>query len=131
MSSSLMVVTDVGTEGPFSPEQLDLMVHAGRVALDAPSLAQGETEWRPLRDNLERYKKTADHLPTGQVIGIFLLIASIGCLVYALTLDVSVPVAGFGRVNNLGLMADRQTFLILGGAGSLISTLLIIFCRRS
>lgn len=130
MSNLIYVATDNGTEGPFTSSQLDHMVRAGKINADAPSLREGEEQWRTLNINL-RQNKTSDQLPAGQVVGIFLLLGALGCLIYALCIDVSVPVAGVGRVNNLGLMSDRQTFLIIGGIGSIISTMLIIFCRRS
>lgn len=48
---------------------------------------------------------------------------------YALTMDVSVS-TGFGRVNNLGLMAERQNSLILGGFLFLAGVLMHLFAKK-
>lgn len=57
------------------------------------------------------------------VIGIIVMIA-------ATTMDVSVP-SGLGRVNNLGLMADRQNYTLIGGVFLIAGLLMVIFGRRA
>lgn len=56
--------------------------------------------------------------------GIFVILAGALLLFSALAMDVSVP-SGLGRVNNLGLMSERQNYTIIGGilliAGILIA----------
>lgn len=49
---------------------------------------------------------------------------------YALTMDVSVS-TGYGRVNNLGLMAERQNYLIIGGFLFLAGIILHVFAKGS
>ena len=58
--------------------------------------------------------------------GIFALIAGICWVIFALSMDVSVS-TGMGRVNNLGLMADRQVHTIVGGMIALAGIMMLIF----
>lgn len=47
-------------------------------------------------------------------IGVLLVLAGVALCCYALLMDVSVPVGiGTRRVNNLGLMADRQNYILI------------------
>lgn len=62
--------------------------------------------------------------------GIFALIAGICWMIFALNMDVSVS-TGMGRVNNLGLMADRQVHAIVGGIIALAGLLMLIFGERA
>lgn len=62
--------------------------------------------------------------------GIFILIAGICWMIFALNMDVSVS-SGIGRVNNLGLMADRQVHAIVGGMIALAGLLMLIFGERA
>lgn len=52
-------------------------------------------------------------------------------LVFALNMDVSVATGAGGRVNNLGLMADRQLHAIVGGMIALAGLLMILFDGKS
>lgn len=59
--------------------------------------------------------------------GMFTLIVGIFGLVYALSMDVSVSTGVSGRINNFGLMAERQMYTLIGGIvalGGLLMTLL-------
>lgn len=47
---------------------------------------------------------------------------------YALTMDVTVA-SGFGRVNNIGLIAERQNSLIIGGILFLAGVILHVFAK--
>ena len=58
--------------------------------------------------------------------GIFILIAGFCWMIFALNMDVSVS-TGMGRVNNLGLMADRQVHTIVGGMIALAGIMMVIF----
>ena len=58
--------------------------------------------------------------------GIFILIAGICWMIFALNMDVYVS-TGMGRVNNLGLMADRQVHTIVGGMIALAGIMMVIF----
>lgn len=58
--------------------------------------------------------------------GIFILIPGICWMIFALNMDVSVS-TGMGRVNNLGLMADRQVHTIVGGMIALAGIMMVIF----
>lgn len=64
--------------------------------------------------------------------GFGLLIVAVGIIVMiaATTMDVSVP-SGLGRVNNLGLMADRQNYTLIGGVILIAGLLMVIFGRRT
>ena len=57
--------------------------------------------------------------------GTFALIVGICWLVFALSMDVSVS-TGMGRVNNLGLMADRQVHAIVGGMIALAGLVMML-----
>ena len=57
--------------------------------------------------------------------GIFALIAGICWVIFALNMDVSVS-TGMGRVNNLGLMADRQVHAIVGGMIALAGLVMML-----
>lgn len=62
--------------------------------------------------------------------GTFILIVEVCWLVFALSMDVSVS-TGLGRVNNLGLMADRQLHAIVGGMIALAGLIMLIFGGRA
>ncbi len=62
--------------------------------------------------------------------GAICFVLSILLIGYALTMDVSVS-TGYGRVNNLGLMSERQNSLIIGGFLFLASVILHVFARDS
>lgn len=58
--------------------------------------------------------------------GTFALIVGICWLIFALSMDVSVATGAGGRVNNLGLMADRQVHVIVGGMIALAGLLMVL-----
>ena len=58
--------------------------------------------------------------------GTFALIVGVCWLIFALSMEVSVPTGAGGRVNNLGLMADRQIHTILGGMIALAGLLMVL-----
>lgn len=58
--------------------------------------------------------------------GTFALIVGICWVVFALSMDISVS-TGMGRVNNLGLMADRQVHAIVGGMIALAGLVMLFF----
>lgn len=59
-------------------------------------------------------------------LGILTLVAGIGWVIFALSIDVSVSTGAGGRVNNLGLMADRQVHTIVGGMIALAGLLMLL-----
>lgn len=59
-------------------------------------------------------------------LGIFAIVVGIGWMIFALSMDVSVS-TGMGRVNNLGLMADRQLHTIVGGMIALAGLIMLLF----
>ncbi|VVP63103.1 hypothetical protein PS907_00150 [Pseudomonas fluorescens] len=63
--------------------------------------------------------------------GTFALIAGICWLIFALSMDVSVSTGAGGRVNNLGLMADRQVHTIVGGVIILAGLLMVLLGGKS
>jgi len=64
-------------------------------------------------------------------LGTFAIIVGICWLVFALGMDVSVATGSGGRVNNLGLMADRQVHTIVGGMITLAGLLMVLLGGKS
>ncbi|MDP4572276.1 hypothetical protein Q8O96_24695 [Pseudomonas sp. LPH60] len=63
-------------------------------------------------------------------IGTLALVVGICWAVFALSMDVSVATGSGGRVNNLGLMADRQLHTIVGGMITLAGLLMVLLGGR-
>lgn len=63
--------------------------------------------------------------------GTFAMIVGVCWLVFALGMDVSVATGTGGRVNNLGLMADRQVHTIVGGMITLAGLLMVLLGGKS
>lgn len=63
--------------------------------------------------------------------GTFAIIVGVCWLVFALSMDVSVSTGAGGRVNNLGLMADRQMHTIVGGVIILAGLLMVLLGGKS
>ncbi|ROM84845.1 hypothetical protein BK652_09690 [Pseudomonas brassicacearum] len=63
--------------------------------------------------------------------GVIAIVVGICWLTFALNMDVSVATGAGGRVNNLGLMADRQIHTIVGGLIALAGLLMILLGGRS
>lgn len=59
-----------------------------------------------------------------RIAGFALLVIGILWLIGAYTMDVSVPTISGNRVNNIGLISDRQNNLLLAGLITLIGVLL-------
>lgn len=62
--------------------------------------------------------------------GTLALIVGVSWLIFALSIDVSVPTGAGGRVNNLGLMADRQVHTIVGGLLAVAGLLMVLLGGR-
>lgn len=72
-----------------------------------------------------------------KTIGIILLMAGLSLGAYAYSMDTSVSVnysgSSYGlpnRVNNLGLMQDRQNYLIGAGVLAIIGVILIVTAKQ-
>lgn len=63
-------------------------------------------------------------------LGFFALVIGVLWVVVAFNTDVSVD-TGYGRVNNIGLMASRQNHVIIGGLIVLVGVLMLIFGKSS
>lgn len=61
--------------------------------------------------------------------GYLVLVVGMLCIVGALAMDVSVS-SGAGRVNNIGLMAERQNFILIGGLMLLVGVIMAIAAWR-
>jgi hypothetical protein len=61
--------------------------------------------------------------------GYFVLVVGMLCIVGALAMDVSVS-SGTGRVNNIGLMAERQNFILIGGLMLLVGVIMAVAGKR-
>lgn len=61
--------------------------------------------------------------------GYFVLVVGMLCIVGALAMDVSVS-SGARRVNNIGLMAERQNFILIGGLMLLIGVIMAVAGKR-
>jgi len=64
-------------------------------------------------------------------VGKVILFVGVCWAVFALNMDVSVSTGSGGRVNNLGLMADRQIHTILGGIIALAGLLMILLTGKT
>ena len=63
-------------------------------------------------------------------IGIFALIIGLVSLVATLGMDTSVA-SGYGRIHNIGLMNEKQNFLLVSVAMSIVGVVLLIFGYRN
>ena len=61
--------------------------------------------------------------------GYFAVVVGMLCLVGAMAMDVSVS-SGAGRVNNIGLMAERQNFILIGGLLLLVGVIMAVAGKR-
>lgn len=61
--------------------------------------------------------------------GYFVVVVGMLCLVGAMAMDVSVS-SGAGRVNNIGLMAERQNFILIGGLLLLVGVIMAVAGKR-
>jgi hypothetical protein len=76
----------------------------------------------------------------GQGFGAVLALAGVAALVYFFMMfdtSVQVPMQEFfgstiggGRVNNLGLMQDRQNGILVGGLALLVGVILAVACKK-
>lgn len=57
-------------------------------------------------------------------LGITILLVGFAGLIFTMTMDTSIETASGGRVNNIGLISDKQNFLMLFGVWSLIGAVL-------
>lgn len=64
-----------------------------------------------------------------RVFGYFLLVVGMLCIVGALAMDVSVW-SGAGRVNNIGLIAERQNLILIGGLMLLVGVIMAVAGKR-
>ncbi|WP_317685281.1 zinc ribbon domain-containing protein [Azotobacter beijerinckii] len=62
--------------------------------------------------------------------GVFLLVAGVLWLLVAMSMDTSVAVGDGRRINNIGLIADQQNHIMLGGMIALAGLLTVIFGGR-
>ena len=62
-------------------------------------------------------------------LGVVVLVVGVFVVLGAMMMDVSVP-AGIGRVNNMGLMSERQNYTIIGAVLSIAGLLMLVLGRR-
>ncbi|QPN89184.1 hypothetical protein [Proteus vulgaris] len=62
--------------------------------------------------------------------GIFLLVVGVLALLIAFNMDVSVATSYGGRVNNIGLMAERQNYILIGCFVTFCGLMMVIFGGR-
>lgn len=65
-----------------------------------------------------------------RIFGVLVLVAAVLLLIVSMSMDVSVS-TGMGRVNNIGLMAERQNLTLVGGIAFLAGLLMLIFGGKS
>jgi len=65
-----------------------------------------------------------------KALGIILVVVAVLVGVYALSMDVSVPVDDFGRVNNIGLMSQRQNLIIFSCVLLIIGFIAIVATKK-
>ena len=63
------------------------------------------------------------------VLGLILLIAGAGTILYAAGMDTSVDAGAFGRVHNLDLANQQRNLFIVGGLGVLAGLLFVAIGR--
>jgi len=103
------------------------------LAEERPRSAQAETDsFRHQRSSTPPPQPT--HAPVGssglRVLGILLLLAGLAAIgFFFLVFDPSVA-SGMGRVNNLGLMADRQNGIIVGIGLGVVATIMLVIGAR-
>ena len=78
--------------------------------------------------DLEEEASTHDHLAT---VGWVLLPLGLLALVWSLQLDASVASNLGGRVNNIGLLNDKQNYVIASGVVSVVGAILVALRTRS
>ncbi|PHN32126.1 hypothetical protein [Pseudomonas sp. ICMP 460] len=64
-------------------------------------------------------------------LGVLALIVGACWLIFALSMDVSVLTGAGGRVNNMGLMADRQIHTIVGSVIALAGLLMLLLSGKN
>ena len=62
-------------------------------------------------------------------LGVVVLVLGVFVVLGAMMMDVSVP-SGVGRVNNIGLMAERQNFTLIGVVLSIAGFLMLVLGGR-
>lgn len=63
-------------------------------------------------------------------LGIVLLVCGALGLVFALSMDTSVSAGSFGRVNNIGLMNDKQNYIIIAAVVLIAGVLMSLLAPR-
>lgn len=61
-------------------------------------------------------------------LGVVVLVVGVFVVLGAMMMDVSVP-TGIGRVNNIGLMSERQNYTIIGAVLSIAGLLMLVLGR--
>jgi hypothetical protein len=110
--------------------QTELLAEENR--RNAQLKSENELEQQRRRLDAERTTAKANHGLSGlQILGALLLVAGLAAAGYFfLAFDASVE-SGVGRVNNLGLMADRQNGIIVGIGLGVVGTILLTIGIRS
>ena len=71
---------------------------------------------------------TASGLNMAKLVGIILLATAFIGLVFGFAMDPSVD-TGLGRVNNIGLLNDKQNIIMASGFAAIVGVLLVLFSR--
>jgi hypothetical protein len=128
MSTKFFIMESGSRTGPHSQADMEFYIARGKVTPDTACQVDVETEWH----TVEFYfgKGTRQPEPSVTALGllsVLLVFGGIAALVYYMRMDTSVGNYGAGRVNNLGLMQDRQNGIIVSGLALLIGVLLALF----
>lgn len=78
----------------------------------------------------------AQGVQVGRIIGMLMFVFGLITFAWAFNADTSVAVPGgeafgVGRVNNIGLMQERQNYLMIGGALTIAGLVLVVLKRPS
>jgi len=92
-------------------------------------LVLGFIKYIKFKNKSTKYKAPNDTRDTTNVMGWLLIIGGIIALVYSLSMDTSVSNSSGGRIHNIGLMNEKQNFVIVSSLILLIGIIITIFRR--
>ncbi len=135
---NLYIQKDGRWDGPFSAKQIQMFLERQLIKLDTPCRIGSSERVRnvehflsPAMQNQIPSVGTSNTVDGLLVVGLLLAGAGLVGAIYFLTgYDTSVGVEGNLRVNNLGLMHNRQIGIIVSLAGIFLGVIIALLSRR-